>query len=186
MSYLGGGYSEIQGNPLLKPAKFYQVSLNYVLKSKYVFAAWFNHNKDYAVQTLYQSPRELLEIYRSVNFDFLQQAGVQASVPFKAGKWLDSRLTLMGTWTRAKDRDFYDLPFDRHLLAGIAVLNSTFTLPVKPDLRLTLNGTCPPAATSTSLCAMPSPGANVSSRRGARTSSRQRASVPASAMNASG
>ena len=140
VSYLGGGYSEIQGNPLLKPAKFYQVSLNYVLKSKYVFAAWFNHNKDYAVQTLYQSPRELLEIYRSVNFDFLQQAGVQASVPFKAGKWLDSRLTLMGTWTRAKDRDFYDLPFDRHLLAGIAVLNSTFTLPVKPDLRLTLNG----------------------------------------------
>ena len=140
VSYLGGGYSEIQGNPLLKPRKDYQVSLNYVLKSKYVFTAWFNHNKDYAVQTLYQSPRELLEIYRSVNFDFLQQVGLQASIPFKAGKWLDSRLTLIGTWTRQKDSDFYDLPFDRRILTGLAVLNTTFTLPVKPDLRLTLNG----------------------------------------------
>ena len=142
VSYLGGGYSEIQGNPLLKPSKDYQLSLSYILKSKYVFTAWFNHNKDYTVQTLYQSPRELLEIYRSVNFDFLQQAGLQASVPFKVGTWLDSRLTLIGTWTRQKDSDFYDLPFDRHTWAGIAVLNATFKLPVKPDLRLTLNGFC--------------------------------------------
>ena len=142
VSYLGGGYSEIQGNPLLKPAKDYQLSLQYILKSKYVFTAWFNHCKDYAVQTLYQSPRELLEIYRFLNFDFLQQAGLQASVPFKAGKWLGSRLTLIGTWTRQKDSDFYDLPFDRHNLTGLAVLNTTFTLPVKPDLRLTLDGFC--------------------------------------------
>ena len=140
VSYLGGGYSEIQGNPLLKPRKDYQASLNYILKSKYVFTAWFNHSKDYAVQTLYQSPRELLEIYRSVNFDFLQQVGLQASIPFKAGNWLDSRLTLMGTWTRQKDSDFYDLPFDRHILTAMTILNATFTLPVKPDLRLTLNG----------------------------------------------
>ena len=142
VSYMSGGYSEIQGNPLLKPAKDYQVSLQYILKSKYVFTAWFNHTKDYAVQTLYQSPRELLEIYRFLNFDFLQQAGLQASVPFKAGKWLDSRLTLIGTWTRQKDSDFYDLPFDRHNLTGLAVLNATFKLPVKPDLRFTLNGFC--------------------------------------------
>ena len=139
VSYMGG-YSEIQGNPLLKPAKDYQVSLNYVLKSKYVFALWFDHNKDFAVQTLYQSPERLVEIYRYVNFDFRQQAGLQASVPFKAGRWLDSRLTLIGLWLRDKDSDFYDLPFDRHTLTGMAVLNGTFTLPVKPDLRLTLDG----------------------------------------------
>lgn len=142
VSYLGGGYSEIQGNPLLKPSKYYQVSLNYVLKSKYIFAAWFNHNKDMSMQTLYQSPERLLEIYRFLNFDFRQQAGLQASVPFKAGKWLDSRLTLMGLWMRDKDSDFYDLPFDRRTWAGIAVLNATFTLPAKPDLSLTLNGFC--------------------------------------------
>lgn len=142
VSYLGGGYSEIQGNPLLKPTKDYQVSLSYILKSKYVFTFWFNHNKDMSMQTLYQSPEKLLEIYKSLNFDFRQQAGLQASVPFKAGGWFDSRLTLMGLWLRDKDSDFYDLPFDRRTWAGIAVLNATFKLPVKPDLRLTLDGFC--------------------------------------------
>ena len=89
----------------------------------------FPHTKDRAVQTLYQSPDELLELYKYLNFDFEQQAGLQASVPFKAGKWLDSRLTLLGLWMRQKDSDFYDLPFDRHRLLGI-----------KPDLRLTVDG----------------------------------------------
>ena len=142
VSYLGGGYSEIQGNPLLKPSKYYQLSLNYILKSKYVFTAWFNHTKDMSLQLLYQSPEKLLEIYKSLNLDFRQQAGVQASIPFKAGTWLDSRLTLMGMWIRDKDSDFYDLPFDRRTLAGIAVLNATFKLPVRPDLRFTLDGFC--------------------------------------------
>ena len=142
VSYMSGGYSEIQGNPLLKPSKDYQVSLSYILKSKYVFSFWFDHNKDMSLQLLYQSPEKLLEIYKSLNLDFRQQAGVQASIPFKAGTWLDTRLTLMGMWLRDKDSDFYDLPFDRHTLAGIAVLNATFKLPVKPDLRFTLNGFC--------------------------------------------
>ena len=140
VSYLGGGYSEIQGNPLLKPEIDYSTSLTYILKSKYVFRAWFNHTKDRALQTLYQSPDELLELYKYLNFDFEQQAGLQASVPFKAGRWLDSRLTLIGMWMRQKDSDFYDLPFDRHRLLGITVLNNTFTLSRKPDLRLTVDG----------------------------------------------
>lgn len=140
VSYLGGGYSEIQGNPFLKPEIDYSTSLTYILKSKYVFRAWFNHTKDRALQTLYQSPDELLELYRFLNFDFEQQAGLQASVPFKAGRWLDSRLTLIGMWMRQKDSDFYDLPFDRHRLLGIAVLNNTFTLSRRPDLRLTVDG----------------------------------------------
>ena len=98
-----------------------------------------------SMQTLYQSPEKLLEIYKSLNFDFRQQAVVQVSVPFKVGTWLDSRLTLTGMWLRDKDSDFYDLPFDRRTLAGIAVLNATFKLPVKPDLRLT--SSCPSSPT---------------------------------------
>ena len=41
---------------------------------------------------------------------------------------------------RQKDSDFYDLPFDRHRLLGIAMLNNTITLSRKPDLRLTVDG----------------------------------------------
>ena len=54
-SYIGGGYSELHGNPLLKPAQEYELKMTYILKSKYIFSAWFNHTKDYSVQTLYQS-----------------------------------------------------------------------------------------------------------------------------------
>ena len=140
VSYLGGGYSEVQGNPLLKPSKDYDVRLVYVLKSKYIFSAWFSHTEDYATQTLYQSPERLVEIYRYLNFDFQRQAGIQASLPFKIKKWLDSRLTLMGVWMREKDADFYDMPFDRRICYGMAVWNNTVTLSTRPDLRLTLNG----------------------------------------------
>ena len=140
VSYLGGGYSEVQGNPLLKPSKDYDVRLVYVLKSKYIFSAWFSHTEDYATQTLYQSPERLVEIYRYLNFDFQRQAGIQASVPFKVKKWLDSRLTLIGVWMREKDNDFYDMPFDRRICYGMAVWNNTVTLSTRPDLRLTLNG----------------------------------------------
>ena len=41
ISYLGGGYSEIHGNPFLKPNIDYQAQLTYVLKSKYMFTAWY-------------------------------------------------------------------------------------------------------------------------------------------------
>lgn len=140
VSYLGGGYSEIQGNPLLKPAIDYTTSLSYILKSKYVFTTWFTHTKDRTLQTLYQSPDELLELYKYQNFDFEQQAGLQASIPFKIGKWYNSRLTLIGLWMRQKDSDFYDLPFDRNRLLGIAMLNNTFTLSRMPDLSLTVDG----------------------------------------------
>ena len=140
VSYLGGGYSEVQGNPLLKPSKDYDVRLVYVLKSKYIFSVWFSHTEDYATQTLYQSPERLVEIYRYLNFDFQRQAGIQASLPFKIKKWLDSRLTLIGVWMREKDNDFYDMPFDRRICYGMAVWNNTVTLSTRPDLRLTLNG----------------------------------------------
>lgn len=140
VSYLGGGYSEIQGNPLLKPAIDYTTSLSYILKSKYVFTTWFTHTKDRTLQTLYQSPDELLELYKYQNFDFEQQAGLQTSIPFKIEKWYNSRLTLIGLWMRQKDSDFYDLPFDRNRLLGIAMLNNTFTLSRMPDLSLTVDG----------------------------------------------
>ena len=140
ISYIGGEYSELHGNPFLKPAQDYQLQLTYILKSKYIFSAWFNHTKDYSVQTLYQSSERLVEIYKELNFDYKQQAGIQASIPFKVKNWLNSRLTLIGLWHHEKDKDFWDIPFDRKQCYGIAQMNNTFTLSTKPDLKLTLTG----------------------------------------------
>lgn len=75
---MGGEYSEIHGNPYLKPEINYQLQLTYILKSKYIFNVWYSHTKDNATQTLYQSPDRLVEIYKYFNFDFEQQAGIQA------------------------------------------------------------------------------------------------------------
>ena len=109
--------------------------MTYILKSKYIFSAWFNHTKDYSVQTLYQSSERLVEIYKTLNFDYQQQAGIQASIPFKVKDWLNSRLTLIGLWHREKDGDFWDIPFDRKQCYGIAQMNNTFTLSTKPELE---------------------------------------------------
>lgn len=140
VSYNGGGYSEIHGNPLLKPSQNYELQLTHILKSKYIFSAWFSHTKDYSVQTLYQSSERLVELYKSLNFNFQQQAGAQATMPFDIKQWLTSRLTLIGVWHREKDDDFWDIPFDRKICYGIAVLSNTFTLSKKPDLKFTLTG----------------------------------------------
>lgn len=43
-------------------------------------------------------------------------------------------------WHHEKDDDFWDIPFNRNICYGIAVLTNTFTLSKKPDLKLTLTG----------------------------------------------
>ena len=66
VSYIGGGYSEIHGNPLLKPAQSYEFKMNYVLKGKYIFSIWFSHTKDYSTQTLYQSSQTVWSRFISI------------------------------------------------------------------------------------------------------------------------
>ena len=139
ISYMGA-YSEIQGNPFLKPATNYETALNYILKSKYVFSAFYSYTKNNQMQTLYQSPERLVEIYKFFNFDFSEQAGLMMVVPFKVKKWLDSRVTAIGFRYRQKDSDFWDIPFDRKLYTFVLTMNSTFTLSTKPDLKFTLTG----------------------------------------------
>ena len=75
ISYMGA-YSEIQGNPYLKPATNYEATFNYILKSKYVFSVFYSYTKNNEMQTLYQSPERLVEIYKFFNFDFSSQAGL--------------------------------------------------------------------------------------------------------------
>lgn len=138
-SYMGA-YSEIQGNPLLKPAANYETTLSYILKGKYVFSAYYSYTKNNEMQTLYQSPDRLVEIYKFFNFDFSEQAGIMMVVPFKIKNWLDSRLTAVGLRYHQKDSDFWDIPFDRKLYTFVLTMNNTFTLSTKPDLKLTLTG----------------------------------------------
>ena len=111
-----------------------------MLKSKYVFTAYFSHTKDYFIQLLYQNPDRLVQTYRALNEDFMQQAGIQATIPFAVGDWWNAQTRFIGAWQREKDSDFYDIPFDRDIFFGMFVMNNTFTLSKKHNLKLLVNG----------------------------------------------
>lgn len=135
--YGNGGYDEITGNPNLRPSDSYQAQLVCLLKNKYQLAAWYNYTDDYFVQTLYQQPDRLSVLFRTLNFNYQQQAGLQAVLPHRFGSWLDSRLTLIGVWMRERCDDFYDIPFSRAVCYGMVQLNNVVTLSTQPDLSLT-------------------------------------------------
>ena len=102
--------------------------------------AYFSHTKDYFIQLLYQNPDRLVQTYRTLNEDYMQQAGIQATIPFAVGDWWNAQTRFIGAWQREKDSDFYDIPFDRHIFFGMFVMNNTFTLSKKHNLKLLVNG----------------------------------------------
>lgn len=141
-----GGYSEIIGNPDLSPASSWFAQFIYLFKNKYMLAAWFGHTDDYFVQTQYLDPNRMKSIFKWVNFDYQQTAGLQLAIPFKAGQWLDSRLTVTGQYQHEKDSDFYDMSFDRHKVYLYVILNNSFTISRKPHLIMNVNGSYNTAA----------------------------------------
>lgn len=140
VSYMGGEYSEVQGNPYLKPSIDYQLQLTYILKSKYMFSLWYSYEKDDFKQSLYQSPERLVEIYKCFNSDFDRQMGLQTVVPFIVKGALNSKITLIGVYDRQKNSQFWNIPYDRHVYYGMAVMSNTLTLSNDPDIKFTLNG----------------------------------------------
>ena len=133
-------YTETVGNPSLRPKKEFQAALSYILKSKYMFTAYFSHCKDYFIQLLYQNPDRLVQTYRTMNEDFRQQAAIQTTIPISVGNWWKANIGIIGIWQRDKDSDFYDIPFDRDIFSGMALMDNTFTLSTKYNLKLLVNG----------------------------------------------
>lgn len=95
VGYLNG-YTELWGTPGLKPMTAYNLNGSYILKQKYIFNLFFMHTSDYFVQAPYQSTERLALIYKNTNWNYMQLWGVNLILPFKAGNWLDSRLTMTG------------------------------------------------------------------------------------------
>ena len=92
------------------------------------------------MQTAWQASDRLALIYQSLNWNFNRQWGVNAVLPFRAGKWLNSRLTLTGMRMRQRCDRFHDMSFDRSKWVGIARLMNTFHLSRKPAIDLEVNG----------------------------------------------
>jgi len=129
------GYSEIQGNPSLIPSKDYNPTLSYIFKNKYIFSVFYDYAYKYFVQLPYQSPDRLALIFKTVNFDFKQQAGVNAVLPFNIKNIWMPRLTLFGFYNHAKSSHFHDLSFDNKRLGYYTALNNMIVISSEPNIK---------------------------------------------------
>ncbi len=138
-SYLSG-YTEIQGNPDLRPSRLYSSQLNYILKSKYIFTLYGNYIDNNFNQLPYQSSERLVLIYKTLNFDYSAKLGLNVMIPFKAGSVIDSRLTLNGYYDKTKSANYHDISFHKDNFAFYANLDNTFNISSKPNIKAQLSG----------------------------------------------
>ena len=132
-------YTEIHGNPDLKPFAYYNVNLMWQIKRRYTLMAFASLKPDYFVQLPYQTTDRMAVIMKETNFDYSNSYGLQASVIFNAGKWLNGNVFAVGTYKHDKSSNFFDLPFNRKKLSVILGGTASVKLCNTQDLRLILN-----------------------------------------------
>lgn len=132
-------YTEIHGNPDLKPFSYYNVNLMWQIKRRYMLMAFASLKPDYFVQLPYQTTDRMAVIMKETNFDYSNSFGLQASVIFNAGKWLNGNVFAVGTYKHDKSSNFFDLPFNRKKLSVILGGTASVKLCNSQDLRLILN-----------------------------------------------
>jgi hypothetical protein len=133
-------YSEIHGNPLLKPYRYYAAQLNYMLNNSCVITFYGNYLNNYFAQLPYQAPDKLSLIYKTLNFDYKQTAGVNLTLPFNVGKAVSSRLTLNGFYDRVKSAHFHDISFAKDRFVFYSRSDNTVHLSSRPDIKLEVSG----------------------------------------------
>ena len=138
-SYLNG-YTEIQGNTDLRPAKNYSFQLNYIWKSKYIFTLFANYTDDFFCQIPYQSSDRLMLIYKTLNFNYSAKLGFNMMIPFRISRIFESRFILDGYYDKMKSDHYYDLSFTKNNLAIYTNLDNTFTISSKPNIKAELSG----------------------------------------------
>lgn len=132
-------YTEIHGNPDLKPFSYYNVNLMWQIKRRYTLMAFASLKPDYSVQLPYQTTDRMAVIMKETNFDYSNSFGLQASAIFNAGQWLNGNVFVMGTYKHDKSDHFFDLPFDRKKLSVVLGGTASVKLCSTQDLRLILN-----------------------------------------------
>lgn len=138
-SYLNG-YTEIQGNTDLRPAKNYSFQLNYIWKSKYIFTLFANYTDDFFCQIPYQSSDRLMLIYKTLNFNYSAKLGFNMMIPFRISRIFESRFILNGYYDKMKSDHYYDLSFTKNNLAIYTNLDNTFTISSNPNIKAELSG----------------------------------------------
>ena len=133
-------YSEVAGNPLLKPYRTYEGQMVYIFRQKYMLVAFCEYTPDYFAQLLYQSDTELKTVFRFENMDYSLEAGLAVIIPFNVGRFWNSRITLRGWRMQEKNDNFHGISYNREAYLGLAHMSNTFNLCDKPNLKMTIDG----------------------------------------------
>ena len=133
-------YSEVAGNPLLKPYRTYEGQMVYIFRQKYMLVAFCEYTPDYFAQLPYQSDTELKTDFRFENMDYSLEAGLAVIIPFNVGRFWNSRITLRGWRMQEKNDNFHGISYNREAYLGLAHMSNTFNLCDKPNLKMTIDG----------------------------------------------
>lgn len=133
-------YSEVAGNPLLKPYHTYEGQMVYIFRQKYMLVAFCEYTPDYFTQLPYQSDTELKTVFRFENMDYSLEAGLAVIIPFNVGRFWNSRITLRGWRMQEKNDNFHGISYNREAYLGLAHMSNTFNLCDKPNLKMTIDG----------------------------------------------
>ena len=133
-------YSEVAGNPLLKPYRTYEGQMVYIFRQKYMLVAFCEYTPDYFAQLPYQSDTELKTVFRFENMDYSLEAGLAVIIPFNVGRFWNSRITLRGWRMQEKNDNFHGISYNREAYLGLAHMSNTFNLYDKPNLKMTIDG----------------------------------------------
>ena len=136
--YYASAYSEIWGNPDLKPMSKYDFNLMWQLNRKYTFSAFAMLEPDYFVQMAYQPSDRMAVVMKETNFDYSNYFGLQASAQFRFGSWLNGNLMATALYRHDKTQ-FFDLPIDRTCLSGILGGMAVAKLSSRHNIQFTLN-----------------------------------------------
>ena len=136
--YYSSIYSEIWGNPDLKPMSHYEVMLMWQWKKKYTITAFTELQPDYFVQLAYQPTDRLAVVMKETNFNYSNLYGLQASAQFSAGRWLNGNGLITALYRHDKSNNFFDLPFNRTKLSFIFGGTTTVRLSQAHNITLSL------------------------------------------------
>ena len=136
--YYASAYSEIWGNPDLKPMSKYDINLMWQLNHKYTFTAFVMLEPDYFVQMAYQPSDRMAVVMKETNFDYSNSFGLQASAQFRMGSWLNGNVMATALYRHDKT-DFFDLPIDRTCLSGILGGTAVAKLSQRYNIQFILN-----------------------------------------------
>ena len=136
--YYTSAYSEIWGNPDLKPMSNYDINLMWQLNRKYTFTAFAMLEPDYFVQMAYQPSDRMAVIMKETNFDYSNCFGLQASAQFRIGSWLNGNVNATALFRHDKTQ-FFDLPIDRTCLSGILGGTAVAKLSQRHNIQFILN-----------------------------------------------